>query len=100
MSDVTVSILRLVAVAIFAWLCSVAPAAAMAQEPKQQTETYVPIKELPPQEQLPSAPLLVAAYSFVVVVLFLYLLSVARRLTAVQRVVERLEGDLKRSGRA
>ena len=72
--------------------------AALAQPPQQQ-DGFRPINELPPQEQLPSAPLLVAAYSFVIVVLFLYLLSVARRLNVVQREVERLEGDLKRSGR-
>jgi CcmD family protein len=67
-------------------------------QPKQQDE-FVPIEELPPQDQLPAAPLLVAAYSFVVLTLFAYLLSVARRLGTVQRELERLETDLKRSGR-
>lgn len=59
----------------------------------------MPLDQLPPQDQLPAAPLLVAAYSFVVVALFLYLLSVARRLTGVTREIERLDSDLKRSGR-
>ena len=44
--------------------------------------------------------LLVAAYVVVIVVLFLYLLSVARRLNTVQREVDRLEADVKRTGRA
>jgi CcmD family protein len=35
----------------------------------------------------------------VIVVLFLYLLSVARRLNVVQREVDRLEMDVKRTGR-
>ena len=59
----------------------------------------MPIDELPPQDQLPAAPLLVAAYAFVVLALFAYMLSVARRLGGVQRDLERLESDLKRSGR-
>jgi CcmD family protein len=66
--------------------------------PRQQDE-FVPIEELPPQDQLPAAPLLVAAYSCVVVGLFLYVISVARRLTVVQRELDRLASDLKRSGR-
>jgi len=59
----------------------------------------VPIDELPPQDQLPAAPLLVVAYAFVVLALFAYLVSVARRLGAVQRDLERLQAELKRSGR-
>ena len=69
-----------------------------AQTPQQQDE-FVPIDELPAQDQLPAAPLLVAAYSFVALALFAYILSVARRMATVQRELERLESDLKRSGR-
>ena len=80
-------------------------AAAAAQPPSQeQQEEFVPLDELPPEDQLASGPtaraLLVGAYVFVVAALFLYLLSVARRITAVAREVERLEADLKRSGRS
>jgi len=70
-----------------------------AQQPPQQQDEFVPIDELPPQDQLPAAPLLVAAYSFVVLALFAYVVSVARRLGGVQREIERLESELKRSGR-
>ena len=69
------------------------------QQPPPQQEEFVPIDELPPQDQLPAAPLLVTAYSFVVLALFVYLISVARRLGGVQRELERLQSDLKRSGR-
>ncbi len=69
-----------------------------AQQPEPVDE-FVPIDELPPQDQLPSAPLLVAAYAFVVLALFAYLMSVARRLGAVQRDLERFQAELKRSGR-
>ena len=69
---------------------------ARAQQPPQQQDEFVPIDELPPQDQLPAAPLLVAAYSFVVLALLAYVVSVARRLTTVQRELERLLADSKR----
>jgi len=68
--------------------------------PPPQQDEFVPIDQLPPQDQLPAAPMLVAAYCFVVLALFAYLVSVARRLTGVQRELERLEGDVKRGGSA
>jgi len=72
---------------------------AQGQPPKQQSE-YVPIDQLPPQDQLPAAPLLIAAYSFVLIVFFLYVVSLARRLTSVQRDVDRLGATLKQSGKS
>jgi len=68
-------------------------------QPQQQNE-YVPIDELPPQDQLPAAPLLVVAYAVVMLGLFAYVMSVARRMATVQRELERLESDLKRGSRA
>lgn len=76
--------------------------AVLAQQPgapPKQQEEFIPIDQLPPQDQLPAAPLLIAAYAFVAVALFGYVFSLAKRLTAVQRDVERLESELKRSGR-
>lgn len=67
-------------------------------QPEPQ-DKFVPLDELPPEEQLPAAPLLVTAYAFVLLALFAYVLSVARRLGAVQQEVDRLERDLKKSGR-
>ena len=75
------------------------PIASAQQPPPQQQDEFVPIDTLPPQDQLPAAPLLVTAYAFVLLVLFGYVVSVARRLTTVQRELERLESDVKRSGR-
>jgi hypothetical protein len=68
-------------------------------QPEQQ-ERFKPLDDLPPGEQLPAGPLLVAAYASVMLAFFAYLLSVARRLGSVQREVERLERDIKKSGRA
>lgn len=64
------------------------------QQPPKQTDEFVPISQLPAQDQLPAAPLLVTAYAFVWVVLFAYVVSVGRRLTKVQHEVERLEADI------
>ena len=80
---------------------------AFAQQPQPQpqpappaaTDEFVPISQLPPQDQLPAAPLLVTAYAFVWVVLFGYVVSVARRLTKVQHEVERLESDIAKGTR-
>jgi CcmD family protein len=68
-------------------------------QPSQQNE-FIPIDQLPPQEQLAAAPLLIGAYAFVLVVLFLYVYSVARRLTNVQRELDRLDTTMKQGGRA
>jgi hypothetical protein len=82
------------AVAAF-WL---APALAFAQPPQQ--DEFKPISELPAQEQLPAAPLLIAAYVIVLVAFFVYVGSIARRLSSVQRDVERLEDALKERSRS
>ena len=66
----------------------------------EQQNAFIPIEQLPPQEQLPAARLLIAAYVFVLAALFLYVVSVSRRVGAVRREVQRLEADLKRTGRA
>ncbi len=70
------------------------------QPSQEQQGEFVPLEQLPPQEQLPAARLLVIAYAFVLGALFVYVVSVSRRLGQVRREVERLETDLKRSGRA
>jgi CcmD family protein len=63
-------------------------------QPPKQTDEFVPISQLPAQDQLPAAPLLVIAYAFVWLVLFAYVMSVSRRLAKVQHEVERLESDI------
>lgn len=77
------------------FVLGLAGAGASAQPPQRQDE-FVPVSELPPQEQLPAAPLLVTAYSFAWLALGGYVLSVARRLSTVQQEIERLEADTKR----
>lgn len=97
------TLLRLVLVVSVGWwtVGAVPIATLLAQQPPppQQQEEFVPIDQLPPQDQLPAAPLLIAAYAFVVLALFAYVVSVSRRLGGVQRELDRLESDVKRSGR-
>ena len=87
---------------VFVW--TVASVAAQqpspqSSQPTQQNE-FIPIDQLPPQDQLPAAPLLIGAYVFVLAVLFLYVYSLARRLTNVQRELDRLDTTMKQGGRA
>jgi len=53
------------------------------QAPPGQSE-FVPIDQLPPSEQLPAAPLLVAAYAFAWLAVFFYVWTVWRRLNKVE----------------
>jgi len=86
----------------FASLILLLAAGSIAAEQPQQAEQqkgFVPVSELPPQDQLPAAPLLVSAYAFVWLAVFGYVVSVARRLSVVQRECERLEADISRGHR-
>lgn len=53
--------------------------------PKPAQDEFVPIDQLPPQEQLPAAPLLIAAYSVAWVAIAGYLFSIWRRLGRVEQ---------------
>ena len=60
-----------------------APAFAVQTAPPGQSE-YVPIKDLPPTDQIPAAPLLIAAYAFVWIAVLFYLWTIWRRLAKVE----------------
>jgi CcmD family protein len=61
------------------------PLSAQDQPPKRPAQDeFVPIDELPPQEQLPAAPLLIAAYSVAWVLVAGYLFSIWRRMGRVE----------------
>ncbi len=62
-----------------------------AQQPQDE---FVPVKSLPQQEQLPAAPLLIGAYAFVWAVLLVYVWSIWRRLTKVEREMHELAGRI------
>lgn len=77
------------------------PAPAAQAQPNDQQSGFVPVKELPQQEKLPAAPLLIAAYAFVWAVLLIYVWTVWRRLMKVEREVHDLSARLtSRPGRS
>ena len=67
------TLIRAIAV-VFVLTLQLSPLAAQTQ-PRQQEE-FTPIDQLPPQEQLPAAPLLVGAYAFVLLLLLFLLLPI------------------------
>jgi CcmD family protein len=75
----------LFAIAILA-AAIVAPATAFAQQPPAAaSQEYVPVDPSTAQEQLPAAPLVMGAYSIVWIAAVLYLWSIWRRLSTVER---------------
>ena len=82
-------VMRRVLIAIDSMVLLAAPAFAF-QTSAGQTE-FVPVNQLPPTDQLPAAPLLIAAYAFVWVVLMFYLWSIWRRLAKVEVDMRSLE---------
>ncbi len=69
------------------WLCL--PAAAAAQSPPQPPKPaaqdgFVPIDQLAPKEELPAAPLVMAAYVIAWLIPFVYVWSIWRRLDKVE----------------
>jgi CcmD family protein len=86
-----------VLMSIAAALVLLAGRVAAFQPPGGQSE-FVPVSSLPPTEQLPAAPLLIAAYAFVWVAVFVYVWSVWRRLGRVETDMAALQKRVNRSG--
>lgn len=70
----------------------VTPAAAQQTAPKPANDGFVPIDELPPDEKLPAAPLLIAAYIVAWLAIAGYAWSIWQRLGRVERQL----GDVSR----
>ncbi len=77
---------------------AIAPIAAM-QPPGAAQDGFVPLDSLPPQEQLPAAPLLITAYVFVWLLLMFYLWSIAKRMGKVEHDIQSLQQRTPRSAR-
>ena len=76
-----------------------AASTALAAQPPQPQDEFVPVGNSPAPEQIPAAPLLIGAYVVVLGGLFAYVVGLSRRLGAVRQDVERLESEIKRRGR-
>ena len=83
------------------WVLLTGPALATvdAQQapPKAAQDEFVPVDQLPPQEQLPAAPLLIAAYSVAWLAVAGYLFSIWRRLDRVDRDIAEVGRRLPRT---
>lgn len=63
-------------------------------QPGQSEFEMVPMSEIPASEQLPSAPLVLAAYAFVWIAILGYLLMLWRRLGKVEHELSALSAQL------
>jgi CcmD family protein len=73
---------------------------AAAQPPSAAQEGFVPVDQLPkPQDTMPAAPLVATAYAFVWVMLFAYMVSIWRRLNAVERELHSVSRRIGSGGR-
>ena len=88
--------LRRILIALLSVLLTSAPL--LAQPPAQQNE-YVPIDQLPPQEAMPAAPLLIGAYIVVWLGLMAYVWSIWRRLARVESEMQALQRRTSGSAR-
>ena len=73
-------------------LVLMAGALGLAQAPQGAPEGFVPVNSLPQAEQLPAAPMVIAAYAVVWVVLITYIWMLWRRLARVEHEL----ADLRR----
>jgi CcmD family protein len=65
-------------------------------QPKPQQEEFVPLDQLPPEAELPAAPMVVAAYAFIWVAFLVYVISLVRRVRRVEGELQRLEREQHR----
>jgi len=72
---------------------------AFAQPPPTAQSEYVPAKPGTATEQLPAAPLVIAAYAFVWIATTFYVWTVWRRLNKVEDEMRALERRAPRTGR-
>ena len=76
---------RLIVVALFVLLWAGGQTTFAAQPPEAALDGFVPMGDIPPEDQLPAAPLLVAAYSAVWALAIGYLWTIWRRLGTLER---------------
>lgn len=60
-------------------------------QPSGGQDVFVPARDLPPAEQTPAGPLVIAAYAFFLVAVLVYVWSIWRRLGKVEADMHALE---------
>ena len=78
---------------LVAALLTAAPVApvAFAAQPQPSADEFVPMEEVPPEEQIPAINLVAAAYGFVWIVVVGYVWSLGRRLQKAESEIAALE---------
>ena len=75
-----------------ALLLLMAGAPVFAQPPQQGSpDGFVPLQSLPPGEEMPGAPFVIAAYAFFLLLMLFYLWTIWNRLAKVEREMRDLE---------
>ena len=86
---------RRICLLLLACLLAGPPVAASAAQPAAAPQTapdgFVPVTELPPEEQMPAAPLVVGAYAFIWVAVLAYVAVLWRRMAAIDRELAALK---------
>ncbi len=62
-------------------------------------EGFVPVTGAPPSEQIPAAPLVIAAYAFFLLLMVFYLWTIWRRVGKVETEMQALERRQSESGK-
>lgn len=75
------------------------PAVVLAQPPPAASQEYLPVDPSTAQEQLPAAPLVMGAYAIVWIVVVLYLWSIWRRLSTVEREIAQISRRIEAGDR-
>ncbi len=95
------SVLRRTALIVLA-VALLTPAVAAGWQPPPPPDAkqeYVPVDPTADQEQLPAAPLVIGAYAVVWVVVVLYLWSIWRRLSRVERELAQVSRRIEPGGK-
>lgn len=90
---------RFASCCLLALLLGAAPPVLLPLAAQQQggaaMDEYVPVAELPPDEQLPAVPLVLIAYGLIWAGVLVYVGLLWRRLTAVRKEMENLKQSLR-----
>lgn len=70
------------------------------QPPPAKSDEFVPVSDLPARESLPAAPLLIAAYAVVWLMLMGYLVMLWRRLAKVEQEIAGVERQIAQGRRS